>query len=113
MSATILTPAHLALTTSLADLMSAPATGKVRRVDVRFANVGTADTFADLVLTDGSTTIYRAKNYPVPYENAGSAPDVEQGLVVPAGWKLQAKALAGTTVEASYTGIEADAADFV
>lgn len=112
MTATVLTPANLALTTSLADLTANVGVGKVRRYDVRFANVGAADAYADLVLTDGTTVIYRAKEYPVPYRQPGSAPDMEQGIVVPAGWKLRAKASAGTTVEASVTGIEADTTDF-
>jgi len=112
MSASVLTPVNLALTTSLADLTSAVSTGKVRRYDVRFANVGAADAYADLVLTDGLTTINRAKNYPVPYQQPGSAPDMEQVIVVPAGWKLRAKASASSAVEASVTGIEADATDF-
>lgn len=112
MAATILTPVNLACTTSLADLTAAPASGKVRRYDVRAANVGSADAYVDLVLTDGTTTINRAKNYPVTYQAAGSAPDLESGVLVPAGWKLRAKASASSAVEVSAFGVEADAADF-
>lgn len=112
MAATILTPVKLALTTSLQDLTLVTPSGKVRRYDVRFANVGSADGYGDLVLTDGATVINRAKNYPVPYQGVGSAPDMESGVLVPAGWKLQAKANAVTTIEASATGVEADTTDF-
>lgn len=112
MSAIVITPAKLALTTSLQDLTDATPSNKVRSLDVRFANIGTADGYADLVLTNGTIVINRAKNYPIPYQEPGSAPDMEQKIVVPAGWKLQAKASANTTVEASATGVEADLADF-
>lgn len=112
MPATILAPVKLALTTSLQELTSATPPGKVRRYDVRFANVGSADGYGDLVLTDGTTSINRAAGYPVTYRGVGSAPDMENGLIVPAGWKLQAKALATGTIEASVTGVEADATDF-
>lgn len=112
MSATIGAPLKLALTTALQDLTPATPAGKVRSYDVRFANVGGADGYGDLVLTDGTTTINRAKNYPVPYQKPGSSPDMENGLKVPAGWKLQAKASASTTIEASTTFIETDASDF-
>lgn len=103
---------NLVLTTSLGDLMAAPAAGKVRTVAVRFCNVGAADAYGDLVMTNGVTTINRAKNYPVLYEAPGSAPDIEQTLTVPAGYKLQAKASASSAVEASYTYTEADTTDF-
>jgi hypothetical protein len=112
MAATVLTPVKLALTTTLADLTTAVAVGKVRSYDVRFANVGATDATADLVLTDGTTSINRAKSYPLPYQMPGAAPDMEQRLVVPAGWKLAAKASANNAVEASVTGVEADATDF-
>jgi hypothetical protein len=113
MSATILTPVTLVLTTVLTDITSATPAGKVRRYDVRYANVGVADAYGDLVLTDGVTVINRAKSYPVPYQAAGSAPDIEQGIVVPAGWKLRGKSSLATTLEASVIGVEADATDFV
>lgn len=112
MSATVLAPIKLALTGTPQDLTPLTPVGKVRSYDVRFANVGSANSFADVILTDGTVVITRAKEYPVPYRQAGSAPDVERLLVVPAGWKLQAKAAASLQVEASVTGVEADAADF-
>lgn len=112
MSANILTPVDLLLTTTLTDITAATPAGKVRTYDVRYANVGVADAYADLVLTDGVTVINRAKNYPVPYQAVGSAPDIEQGVVIPAGWKLRGKASANAAVEASVTGVEADATDF-
>lgn len=112
MAATILTPVNLACTNSYADLTAAPASGKVRRYDIRAANVTTVDATVDLVLTNGSTTINRALKYPVPYSAAGSAPDLEQAIVVPAGWKFQARSTGSSLVEVSATGVEADATDF-
>lgn len=112
MSAIVVAPVKLALTTTLQDLTDVTPVNKVRSWDVRFANVGAADGFGDLVLTNGTIVITRAKNYPVPYMESGSAPDMEQKIVLPAGWKLQAKASATVTVEASATGVEADVSDF-
>lgn len=113
MTVTILAPVKLALTTALQDIGVATPTGHVRTYDLRFANVGAADATGDVVLTDGTTVITRAKNFPVPFNQPGSAPDMEQKLVVPAGWKLQAKASATSSVEASLVNcIDADIADF-
>lgn len=113
MSATILTPASVVCTTSLADLFSNVATGKVRKINVRAANVGAAAANLDLTLYNGTTTVYRCKNYPVGYNDTTAAPDVESGLVIPAGWRIQVKASAGSNIEVSYDGVEADATDFV
>ena len=112
MSASVAVPVKLALTATLQDLGNATPAGKVRSWDIRFANVGAADASADLVITDGTTVITRAKNYPVPYNQPGSAPDMEQKLTLPAGWKVQAKASGTLAIEASGTFVEADAADF-
>jgi len=112
MPATIPNPVKLALTTALQDLTAAVGAAKVRSYDVRVANIGAADAYVDLVMTDGVTIIYRAKNYPVPYQQAGSAVDLELKLLVPTGWKLQAKASANATLEASAVSVEADTANF-
>lgn len=113
MSAVFLEPTKTDLTTTLQDLTTPTPTGKVRTFNVRYANVGADAAYGDLVLTDGTVIITRAKNYPVPYQKAGSAPDMEEGIVVPAGWKLQGKASAGLVVQASISnGIEADTTDF-
>lgn len=112
MTATVLVPFKLVCTTTLQDLTDVTPANKVRSLDVRFTNVGAASGYGDLVLTNGTIIIDRAKNYPVPYQDAGSAPDMEQKIVLPAGWKLQAKASATNTVQASATGIEADVTDF-
>lgn len=113
MAASVLTPVTVALTTTLQDLTVSTPASKVRAYAVRFANVGAADAYGDLVMTDGTTVINRAKNFPVLYQSSGSAPDMEERIVVPAGWKLRAKASANSTVEASViNGVEADVADF-
>lgn len=113
MSVNFLDPKDLAVTTALQDLTDVTPAGKVRTFDVRFANVGAADGYASLVLTNGVLTIQRAKNYPVPFQQAGSAPDMEQKIIVPAGWKVQTMASANGVVEASAVNIiEADTTDF-
>jgi hypothetical protein len=113
MSATFLAPTKLALTLDLQDLTPVTPDNKVRTYDVRFINVGSANGTADLVMTDGTNVVTCAQTYPVPFNQAGSAPDMEQGIVVPAGWKLQAKASATLTVTARVAnGVQADVADF-
>ena len=104
----------LALTTSVQDLGDVTPANKVRTWHVRFANVGAENAFADLnVITPSAVSVPRAKNYPVPYQQAGSAPDIEDGkLVLKAGHKLQAKASASSVVMASAYYVEADVADF-
>lgn len=113
MSAVFLAPTKTDLTVTLQDLTIATPANKVRKYDVRYANIGAADGYGDLVLTDGTTVIHRAKNYPVYYQKTTSAPDMEVQITVPAGWKLQGKASAGLTIQASVVnGVEVDAADF-
>lgn len=107
MASSVLTPQVLALTAALQDIPNTqPGAGKVRRYDVRFTNVGAGDTNAYLVLTDGTTVINRVSKYPVPFNSPNSAPDAELGLLVPAGWKLRAKADLTGTIEVSVTGVE-------
>lgn len=113
MSASFPDPTKVVLTITLQDIGVVTPANKVRTLDVRFANVGGEDAFGDLVITNGTTVINRAKNYPVPYKQVGSAPDMESKIIVPAGWKLQGKASAGLMVEASILNIvEVDIADF-
>lgn len=112
MAATILTPVTLACTNAFQDVTAAPASGKVRTYSIRACNVTAADATVDLLLTNGTTSINRAKSYPVPFQAAGSAPDLELQVVIPSGWKFQAKSTASSLVEVSATGVEADATDF-
>lgn len=113
MSLSFLDPKTLPVTTGLQDLIDVTPPGKIRIVKVRFANVGAADAYGNLVITNGVTSIQRAKNYPVPYQQSGSAPDMEEPIELPPGWKIQAMASANGVVEASATNLkEADLSDF-
>ncbi len=113
----VLKPVNQVATTALVDLGNAatPATvpaSKERVVDVRAANIGAADAFVDLYLVDtvtGANSGWRVRNYPVPYQVAGAAPDLEQRLLIPAGFKLQIQASAPGAVAVSVTGHERDA----
>lgn len=112
MPATFPEPVKQPLTLVLQDIGVVTPPGKVRKFDVRFANVGGEDAFGDLVITNGTVVINRAKNYPVPYRQAGSAPDMEN-IILPAGWKVQGKASATGMIEASIANmVEADITDF-
>lgn len=112
MASKILDPVSIVLTASYVPLTVAPAVGKVRRYDIRFANVGIADGLGSLQLTNGTVVINRAITYPVPFQAAGSAPDMEIGILLPAGWFFQARATAVGVIEASAYGVESDATDF-
>lgn len=114
---TVIKPVNLVASTALADLGNAatPAAvpvGKERVVDVRASCEGAADAYVDLYLVDVATpanSVRRVRNYPVPYQSAGSAPDLERGLLIPAGFKLQVQASANAAVAISMTGHERDA----
>lgn len=113
MSISFLDAIDLPATTVLQDLTPYVAAGKIRKCNVRFANVGAANGYGHLFMTNGTVTITRAKNYPVPFQDPGSAPDMEQAIEVPPGWKLQVQASANGVVEASVTNLkEIDIADF-
>lgn len=109
-----------ACTTDLTDIgpqgaatVHTPA-GKVRTAWVRFAAVGNAAANADLKIVDtgvaaGANDGYRLRNYPVPYNEAGSAPDGEQRLVLTALQKLQHRASDNGKVGISIEWVEDDA----
>lgn len=113
----VLKPVGQVATTALVDLGNAatPATvpaNKERTVTIRAANIGAADAYVDLYLVDtvtGANSHYRVKNYPVPYQTPGSAPDLESRLLIPAGFKVQIQASAAAVVAVSLTGFERDA----
>lgn len=104
---------------ALADLgpqgaAAATPAGKVRTAWVRFANVAAVDAAADLYVVDTGVAAnandgYRVKNYPVPYNAPGSAPDMERRLILTAGQKLQGKAGNANSVAVSIEWVEDDA----
>lgn len=112
----IINPVNQLATTGLVDLGNAatPAivpAGKERTVSIRACNDGSALAYVDLYLVDTVTlanSIRRLRNFPIPYQEAGSAPDLEDGLVIPAGMKLQVQASANNAVAISMTGYERD-----
>lgn len=120
MPASFLPTTQRAVTTTLTDIGPQGAAtvhtpvSKVRTAWVRFANVGAVDATADLYIVDTQVAAnandgYRAKNFPVPYNNANSAPDFEQKLVLTYGQKLQHRASANSVVAISVEWVEDDA----
>lgn len=108
-TAVALAPVGQVLGTGLADFCGPVPAGDIWCIDIRTANSGTADGTVDLFLVDTNgvgVNHYRAKNFPVPFSTVGSAPDMEQKLVLSAGWKVQMRASAAATVTASMTGIQ-------
>ncbi len=112
-----------AVTTGLTDIApqgldAATPEGQVRVAYVRFANVGDADHYADLKIVDtsvidGSNDGYRAKNFPVGFNESGSAPDFERKLVLTAGQKLQHKGSGNNQLVVSIVWLQADAGVFL
>lgn len=118
MAAAFLPTTNRVATTALADIgpqgspVATPA-DKVRTAWVRFANVGSVDATGDLYIVDtlvaaNANDGYRAKNYPVPYNNANSAPDFERKLILTVGQKLQIRSSVATTLAVSVEWVEAD-----
>jgi hypothetical protein len=103
---TLMTPVGVTATTGLTDLGSAVATAHDQNVNVRCCNVGAAGAYGDLAMVNGATVIYLVKNYFVDYQDAGSAVDLILGHLLPAGWKLQCRASAGSTLSFCLTGID-------
>lgn len=106
---TILDPVILLGTTAWQKIGQEAAAGKVRAFTLRAANVAAADAYAHVRVANGVTSGRRAINFPVPYEAAGSAPDMEQSFAVPAGWYLEVMASANNAVEFTLSTVEDDA----
>jgi hypothetical protein len=112
MADTINAPVRLTGTTSLTDIGNEVPTGKVRSVDLRCANITTSDVYVDVYLVDTanpSNNHYRCRNYPVTYLQTGGAPDLESGLLLTAGWKVQVRASANSAADFSLTSVDDDA----
>lgn len=114
MAATFLPMVNQMGTGALAAIGSAVPAGKVHRCDLRAANVSptSADSDCDVYVNDTGTPAnsgYRAKTYPVPYKQPGSAPDLEFGLILTAGQQLKVRAADTTSVAFSLQRVEDDA----
>lgn len=109
MAATFLPPVTLVCTTSLVDLGVVVPTAKVRRYDVRAVNIGSGDVYVDLWAIDpaaGANSHPRAKNFLIPFQTSNSAIDLETGFMLPAGWKMQAKASAASACQVTASLVE-------
>lgn len=97
--------ARATLTTSLATIGAAVATGKMQRLSVSLANrtTTTSDvTRADVTVFDGTNTAYLARNILVGYASAWQM----DNILLDAGWRIQATATAGTSIDCVVTGLE-------
>lgn len=108
---TILEPAIVTGTTAFQPIGTVVPAGKVRSYTLRAANIGSADAYAHVRITKGATVGRRAINFPVKYQSAESAPDLEsQGvLILPAGWQFEVMASAASAIEFTLSGVEDDA----
>jgi hypothetical protein len=108
MAAVFQPPVKVTATTGLTDIGSAVPSSTVRSCDLRVANVGAADVLVDVFLLDplSSNSGYRAKNFLIPYQSNQSAIDMELGLVLPAGWKIQVRASVGSAAEFTMSYVE-------
>ena len=104
MAIVTLAPIGTAVGIALTDLMPAVPAGKAETMDVRVCNVGAADSTIGLYMVDtvtGANSHYVWRNEPVPFNQEGSGFDLERGLELPAGWKLQGIAGSAATLEIS------------
>lgn len=111
----ILPPIWLQCSTTYGALVDAasnssqPSSGKVRSYTIRATNYGVADGYVWLILTNGTNTIQRVTQLLVPIQSKDSAINLEDKMLIPAGWHFEAKASATATIEVSGTGVEDDA----
>ena len=106
---TILTPAVIIGSAAFQQIGVAVPAAKVRSYWLRAVlNTGVATVYAQWRLNNGTLNMIRgpAAGYPITYQAADSAPDLEQNLLLPAGWYLEVLAL---NVTFTLTGVEDDA----
>lgn len=106
MTTSILTPVYLVPGTSLADLGVNVVASTMEKRTVRVVNVGSVQGKADLVLTDGSTVIYLAKDLLITVGDDGSVVDLVVDQYVPPGWKYRCKSDVVATLGFSITGLK-------
>ncbi len=99
------------LTTTLSDIGSAVPSGEDWSMEaVRAANIhATSTANVDVVLTDGTSVFYIARNVPVP---PGRAEDILPNgrLKLPTGWKVQARSSANSVLCLTVSGVKRSAA---
>lgn len=99
------------LTTTLADTGSAVPSNEDWSLEaVRVANIhATSTANVDVVLTNGTTVLYVARNVPVP---PGRAEDILPNgrMKLPTGWKVQARASANAVLCLTVSGVKRSAA---
>ncbi len=95
MTATFIRNIQQVGTMALVNIGDVVPAGKMRRLDLRAANIAAgSDANADVYVYDGANSGYRCKTYPVPFNQIGSTPDLEFGLLLAGGQRLQIRASA-------------------
>lgn len=93
------TPAVVTGTTSWQQIGQAVPANMVGAFSLRAANIGSALAYANVRINNGSAQGRRAINFPVPYQDPGSAPDMEEDFRLPAGWWIEVMASAASAIE--------------
>ncbi len=92
------------LSTTLGTIGSAVATGRMQKHKLRASNVhATSAASLDLAINNGTNTFYLVQSLIIA---AGTAQDVIEDLVLPATWRIQARASAATSLDLVVTGQE-------
>jgi hypothetical protein len=92
------------LSTTLATIGSAVATGRMQKHKLRASNVdGTNAAALDLAINNGTNTFYLIQSLIIA---AGTAQDVIDDLILPATWRIQARASAAASLDLIVTGQE-------
>jgi hypothetical protein len=107
----LIKPIQLTGTTGLVTIYQVPLNKKAR-IDLRACNIhGSQDGYADVYIDDPDVPAnsgYRARNFYIPFQQVGSAPDLEYGLVLTENLKVQIRASGANTIAFSLTGVEDD-----
>ena len=105
MAAAVITPvAVTAPISTLTDLYTGPGSAAEEHVvDVRVCNKTTSAATYRLLLTNGTNSAYRWYDFTI---QPGDTRDLEVGIPVPNGWKLQHQASAANTLDVTVTGIK-------
>lgn len=96
------------LTTTMTQVSTTVAAGKVQQVRVRVANqlASPGGATCDVIVTNGTLTYYLAMGLAIPL---GTAQDIIEGLYLPAGWRVSALANMDGALSLVVTGLEATA----
>lgn len=92
--------------TSATTVYTAPALTTTTIIGLSTANVSGTSITVDITLVKGGTTVYLAKNVPLPYGSAFVAIGGDQKVVLETGNYIQVKSTAATSIDVIVSVLE-------